>query len=46
MGVLERRFDRLMADYHELAASPLSLAERSQLGAVISKVLLMLERLY
>jgi hypothetical protein len=46
MGVLERRFDRLVADYHELAASPLSLAERSQLGAVISKVLLMLERLY
>ena len=46
MGALERRFDRLMADYGELADSPLSLAERSQLGAVLSKIVLTLERLY
>jgi len=46
MGALERRFDRLMADYRELADSPLSLAERSQLGAVLSKIVLTLERLY
>jgi hypothetical protein len=46
MAELERRFDRLTADFREFAASPLSLAERSQKGALLSKVIRELERLH
>ena len=45
MAAIERRFDRLVTDFHELAGSPLSDAERNQLDALLSKVLFALERL-
>jgi len=46
MAALERRFDQLAVDFRELAESPLSLAEKSQVGAVLSKVMWTLERLH
>ena len=46
MAALERRFDQLAVDFRELAESPLSLAEKSQAGAVLSKFLWTLERLH
>jgi hypothetical protein len=46
MAALGRRFGQLTADFEEFAASPLSLAERSQLGAVLSPIIATLERLH
>jgi hypothetical protein len=45
MTAIHRRFDQLAADYQELASSTLSLAEKSQVGAVLSNMLLVLHRL-
>jgi len=46
MAALGRRFGQLTADFEEFAATPLSLAERSQLGAVLSPVITTLECLH
>jgi hypothetical protein len=46
MAALGRRFDHLAADFEEFAASPLSLAGKSQLGAVLSPIILRLECLH
>jgi len=46
MAALGRRFGQLTADFEEFAATPLSLAERSQLGAVLSPIITTLERLH
>ena len=46
MAALGRRFDQLAADCEEFAASPLSLAEKSQLGAMLSPIILRLECLH
>ena len=46
MAALGRRFGQLTADFEEFAATPLSLAERSQLGAVLSPAIAALERLH
>jgi hypothetical protein len=46
MAALGRRFDQLAADYEEFAATPMTLAERSQLGAVLSPVIAKLEGLH
>ena len=46
MAALGRRFGQLTADFEEFAAIPLSLAERSQLGAVLSPIITTLERLH
>ena len=46
MAALGRRFGQLAADFEEFAATPLSLAERSQLGAVLSPIITTLERLH
>lgn len=43
MTALGRRFDQLAADYEEFAATPLSLMEKSQLGAVLSPIIKRLE---
>ena len=45
MIAIHRRFGQLAADYEELAASSLSLAEKSQVGAVLSNMLMALHRL-
>jgi len=46
MAALGRRFGQLACDFEEFAATPLSLAERSQLGAVLSPIITTLERLH
>jgi len=46
MAALGRRFQQLAADFEEFAAGPLSLAEKSQLGAVLSPIILRLECLH
>jgi hypothetical protein len=46
MAALGRRFGKLAADFEEFAATPLSLSERSQLGAVLSPIITTLERMH
>jgi len=46
MAALGRRFEQLAADFEEFADGPLSLAEKSQLGAALSPIILRLECLH
>ncbi|HUB80872.1 MAG TPA: hypothetical protein VMB03_18830 [Bryobacteraceae bacterium] len=46
MATLGRRFQQLAADFEEFAGGSLTLAERSQLGAVLSPIILKLECLH
>jgi len=46
MAALGRRFQQLAADFEEFAGGSLTLAERSQLGAVLSPIILKLECLH
>jgi hypothetical protein len=45
MAALNRQTDRLAEGYRELWASPLTLAERSQVGSVLERVRRLLDRL-
>ncbi len=45
MVAFERRFARAIADFAEFSRSPMSLSQRSQTNAVLSKAVLDLKRL-
>jgi hypothetical protein len=45
LAAFERRFNRLIAEFAEYSRSPMSLAQRSQTNAVLSKAVLDLQRL-